>query len=305
MFQNVEFQSEGASLRGRLYLPDMNSDTVRGGKCPVVVMAHGFSATLTMATDKYAEAIRGAGFAALLYDHRNLGISDGEPRGEINPWIQARGYRDAINFVSNRPEIDGNRVAVWGDSLSGGEVLVVAACDDRVGAIVSQVGGCGSASAPDDPDGKLFELLRDTFLNGDVGTPDAAIGPMPIVSPDQNGTPSILKPLSAFRWFLEYGGRHGSGWVNWATRVLPKTPCPYHPGLCTPHINVPVLAFISPTDEMENANPNVMREAAESVPGRKEIVDIEGGHFELLFYPSEIFSQVAEKQCAFLKEVLG
>ncbi len=41
-------------------------------------MAHGFTTTINrMAADKYAERNREAGFAVLLYDYRNLGISDG------------------------------------------------------------------------------------------------------------------------------------------------------------------------------------------------------------------------------------
>ena len=38
-----------------------------------------------------AEVIRDSGCAALAYDHRKLGTSDGEPRGEVSSWIQARG----------------------------------------------------------------------------------------------------------------------------------------------------------------------------------------------------------------------
>jgi len=48
-------------------------------------MAHGFTTTINgMTADKYAERFRQAGYSVLLYDHRNLGISDGEPRQEIN-----------------------------------------------------------------------------------------------------------------------------------------------------------------------------------------------------------------------------
>ena len=48
-------------------------------------MAYGFSATITgMVADNYAEAFYDAGFAVLLYAHRNFGISGGEPRQEIN-----------------------------------------------------------------------------------------------------------------------------------------------------------------------------------------------------------------------------
>jgi uncharacterized protein len=93
--------------------------------------------------DGVAEVLYEAGFAVLLYDHRNFGISEGEPRGEINPWVQARGYRDAIDYVSSLPELDKSRVAVWGDSFSAGQVLVVGACEDRVKAIVSQTCACG------------------------------------------------------------------------------------------------------------------------------------------------------------------
>lgn len=87
MFSTVEFESQGSTLRGRFYRP------VGGEAFPVVVMAHGTSATITMAIDHYAEVFCAAGFAVLLYDHRTFGASGGEPRQEINPWVQARGYR--------------------------------------------------------------------------------------------------------------------------------------------------------------------------------------------------------------------
>ena len=83
MYNDVSFNSEGAELRGRHYRhPD--------GPKPTVVMTHGTTATITMAVDQYAEAIFGAGFDVLLYDHKNFGLSGGEPRQEINPWIQTR-----------------------------------------------------------------------------------------------------------------------------------------------------------------------------------------------------------------------
>ncbi len=115
MFRIVEFSSEGATLRGRLYAqPNLSQPS------PVVIMAHGFSATINgMVTDRYAETFYAVGLAVLLYDHRNFGISDVEPRQEINRWVQARGYRDAINFVTTLPEIDAARIAIWGNSSSG------------------------------------------------------------------------------------------------------------------------------------------------------------------------------------------
>jgi pimeloyl-ACP methyl ester carboxylesterase len=309
MFRNAEFLSEGATIRGRLYLRSegrprgslSNEDVSRQ---PVVIMTHGTSATITMVADRYAEVLNKAGFAVLLYDHRNLGISDGEPRGEINPWIQARGYRDAIGYVSSLSEIDASRIAVWGDSFSAGQVLVVGACDERVKAIVSQTTSCGPTMPPADPDGTLFSAVKRTFADGDVSMLDVVIGPMPVVSFDQHGTPSLLTPISAYRWFIEYGGRHGTRWENWVTRFIPRTPAPYHPSICAPHIKVPTLMIIAPQDEMPGANPIVARAAYDTITAKKQLVEIAGGHFGLLHYPSELFDQAARAQIEFLVQNL-
>ncbi len=51
LFKIVEFQSENATLRGRLFLPLGISENLS-----VVIMAHGFSATISgMVADKYAD----------------------------------------------------------------------------------------------------------------------------------------------------------------------------------------------------------------------------------------------------------
>src|SRR5438128_11228326 len=91
-------------------------------------------------------------------------------------------------------------------------------------------------------------------------------GAAPLVSSDQHGTPSLLTPISAYRWFIEYGGRHGTRWENWVTRVIPKTPAPYHPGICAPHIKVHTLMMIAPEDEMAGASPAIARAAYHGIP---------------------------------------
>jgi hypothetical protein len=297
-FEVVEFPSEGARLRGRLY---RSKDTKPSA---VVVMAHGTSATITMTTDSYAEVFQEAGLTVLLYDHRNFGVSGGAPRQEINPWIQARGYRDAVTFVQSQGGVDRDRIALWGDSYSGAEVVVVAAVDDRVTAVVAQVPACGTELPPSDPDGSLFALLRETLLEGDVGGgPGDTLGPMPVVSADQLTTPSLLPPIQAFRWFIEYGGRHGTGWHNVATRVVPKT-APFHAGIAARHLHRPLLMLIAPQDEMPHANPDVSRAAFEAVPATKHLIEIDGGHFGLLYFPSDLFDTSSRAQRDFLVQIL-
>ena len=292
----VEFESEGATLRGRLHLPEGE------GPFPAVAMSNGFCATITMSIQRYAERFAAGGIAALIWDHRNFGISDGEPRQEINPWLQARGYRSALDFLGGRADIDPERLAIWGDSMSGGIVVIVGACDERVRAVVSQVPACGRTPAPPDPDGARFERIRETLLNGDISpTPETTAGPMPVVSTDQVGSPSLLTPLTAFRWFIEFGARHNSGWVNRATRVIPPTPERYHVSLAAPFLRVPTLALLSPDDEMPGANPAVARATFDAVPGPKELVDIPGGHFGIMFDPSPELDLASSTQLDFLR----
>lgn len=299
-YRPIEFQSEGATLRGRLYSP-----LSAPNKLPVIIMANGYSATMQgMVADRYAEVFSKAGFAVLLYDHRNLGFSDGEPRQELNRWTQARGYQDAIDFAVTLPEIDSSRIGLWGDSMSGDEVIFVAAMDHRVKTVVAQVPACGRELPPPDPDGSLFESLKSTFYHGDIQTPESIVGPMPVVSFDQESVPSLLKPLTAYRWFMDYGTRFNTGWVNHATYVTPKVPTKFNSVICIPHIKAAILMMIADQDEMGGANPVVSTYAFSLAPEPKKLIQIDGGHFGLVYYPSEIFEKASKAQTEFFLQHL-
>jgi uncharacterized protein len=216
----VEFASEGATLRGLLLRPSAATRPL-----PTVVMAHGTSATVQMVTIDHARAFTRRGLQVLLYDHRNLGRSDGEPRQQINPWVQCRGYRDALGFAATQPEVDATRLALWGDSDSAAEVIVVAACDARPVAVVAQcpVFGASPPGLPASP--SVFDALRPQLLHGAVaGTPADTTGPLPVVSFDQGSCPSLLTPIQAFRWFIDFGGRPGSGWATSACSTRARRP---------------------------------------------------------------------------------
>jgi len=299
MFEIVEFPSEGALLRGRFYLPQ------RQAPFPVVIMTHGTTATITMALDHYAEVFRNAGLAVLLYDHRNFGMSGGEPRQQINPWIQARGYRDAVNYLLTRSDVRADRIAAWGDSYSGMIALVVGALEPRLAAVAAQCPACGMEKPNIEPSDENLRMMRAIFVDGDVrGTPETTVGPMPVVSSDQAGSPSLLKPIQAFRWFIEYGGRHGSLWENRVTRVAPPTPVPFNAYVAAPYIDTPTFVMVGRDDEMVHCNRDVTKATHDLMRCPKQWVDIDGGHFGLLYYPSEIFSKASALQCKFLVDSL-
>lgn len=297
--QPVAFESEGAVLRGFLYRAERGDPPY-----PMIVMAHGTSATISMVADRYAEVFASAGISALLYDHRNFGLSGGEPRQEINPWVQCRGYRDAITYAGSLDDHDPDRIALWGDSYSAGGVYLVAASDARVKAVVAQCPVFGVAPPEAEPSSEVFDRIRGTLDSADASTDADVTGPMPVVSPDQLGTPSLLQPIQAFRWFIEYGGRHGTGWLNRVTRVIPSTAGPYSPFLCAPYVTAPSLMMVAPGDEMPHANPDVSRQAFDLIPGEKEWYEIEGGHFGLLYHPSYLFDEASSVQADFLRSRL-
>ena len=116
-FEKIEFVSEGAVLRGRLYRPSNVT-----GDVPVVIMAHGFS-VLAAYLDDFATDFAQAGFAVLVFDHRNFGESDGTPRYGFDNLLQIRGYRDAISFVFSQRGIDKQKIAVWGESATSLEAI--------------------------------------------------------------------------------------------------------------------------------------------------------------------------------------
>ena len=135
MREDLQFESlDGTDLAAYFYTPDDGE-----GPFPAIVLSHGFGAVKEMALDRYAEIFCAAGFACLLYDHRNTGSSGGAPRGEIDPWQQISDMRDAITVVWSRAEVDADRIGLWGTSYSGGHSLVVAATDPRIRCVVSVV----------------------------------------------------------------------------------------------------------------------------------------------------------------------
>lgn len=295
MTREIEFVSHGVTLRGLLDLPRAATSPP-----PIVIMAHGFSATIDgMVAERYAEVFRGAGLATLLFDHRGFGRSGGEPRQRIDHWLQVIGYRDAIDFVSTLTDVDGSRPALWGDSLSGGCVIVVAAFDARVAAVITQVPACGDTPPPSDDDGAIVRAMRRLFSSAELCADPDVEGPMPVVSADQMHAPSALTPLSAFRWFMAYGAMHGTSWQNWIT-VAQRAAEPYHPVLCAGHVHAPALFVVAADDEMPGANAAISRLAFGRAAGPKELLEIGGGHFGLLYHPGDLFDRASRAERDFL-----
>jgi fermentation-respiration switch protein FrsA (DUF1100 family) len=135
MYRDIEFLSDGVTIRGRLYLPAQAGDR----PLPAVIMAPGFGGLIQHSAQQYAETFAQGGLAALIYDHPRFGISDGTPRQDVDPVLQRRTYRDAISFAQTLGEVAPDRIGLWGSSYGGGHVIEVAAQERRVRCVVAQV----------------------------------------------------------------------------------------------------------------------------------------------------------------------
>lgn len=134
MRSNIEFLSNGVTVRGWLYTPDQGE-----GPFPTIIMAGGWCYVKEIVQPHYAQMFADNGFAAVLFDYRNFGESDGDRRQHIDPNMQIEDYRSAISHAETVKEVDANRIGVWGLSYSGGHSLVLAAIDSRVKCAVSQI----------------------------------------------------------------------------------------------------------------------------------------------------------------------
>ena len=133
--EDVEFTSNGTTCRGWYYRPTDEADAPG----PAVVLAGGWCYVREIVMPTYAESLARSGVGALVFDYRNFGVSDGDDRQHIDPWAQITDYQHALSYLSRRPDVDPDRLGAWGISYSGGHVLILAAVDPRVKAIVSIV----------------------------------------------------------------------------------------------------------------------------------------------------------------------
>jgi uncharacterized protein len=119
------------------YLPACTSELAGPSGRPCVVMAHGLGGTRDGGLMPYAEGFAAAGLDVVLFDYRGFADSTGTPRQLVSHRRQRQDYHAAITAARQMRGVDPERIVLWGTSFSGGHVVVVAARDKRVAAVIS------------------------------------------------------------------------------------------------------------------------------------------------------------------------
>jgi fermentation-respiration switch protein FrsA (DUF1100 family) len=292
---DVSFSAQGTAVRAWLYLPEHQS-----GPVPCIVMAHGLGGTKDAGLEPYAARFRDAGFAVLAFDYRHFGASGGDPRQLA--WIpyQLEDYAAAVEFVRGLEEIDADRIALWGTSLSGGHVIVAAAKDQRIACVVAQCPWLDGRAATIEGMrqggiGQLFRLVP--HAQRDLVRSFLRLPPHVIPLVGRPGTVAVMPMAEAWDALGELAP---DGFVNQAcARILIRMD-KYRPVTHVGKVRCPVLLQMCDQDVRDPEH--FVRETAKRLGDLAEVIHYPIAHFDI--YVGDGFKQGVRDQLAFFRKHL-
>jgi len=298
----VQFDSQGVTCAADLWLPRQPSPV------PAVVLANGFSGTKDWIVPRFAAGFAAAGLAALTFDYRHLGLSAGQPRQLVDPQRQRADLRAAFAYLCSRPEVDAQRVALWGTSLGGSHVVEFAAGEPRIAAVVCTMPALDAvrgmdlkakvAAAGIGRGATAAVMLRlagaaaQDALRGALGMPPRYLA---VYGPPGQAFFTDAALADRFRTVAA----SSPTWKNAvAARFLFHAPR-YRPGTLE-RIRAPMFFSLAARDL--DVSPAFIKELVAGRPLRT-VREYDAGHFDL--YHAPLFEQVVADQQAFLVEALG
>lgn len=272
--RDVTFASGAAECAGWFFPP------VGGAAgAPAVAMAHGMGAVKEMYIEQFARRFAEAGIGALLFDYRYYGASGGEPRHRILPREQIEDYRSALTWLSRQPEVDADRLGVWGTSFSGGHVLHLGAYDARVKAVVSQVGAMDLyENARRVTTLEQFEAFRTMAVHerlrratdgGEVYIPNAA--------PPGAG-PAMQVDQETYDWLMQAQTTVAPSWRNEVAVSSFEAILEHAPAKSIERVSPRPLLMILATEDKWTP-PELIRDAYARAGEPKRLLEIAGGHY--------------------------
>ena len=285
------FLSGGVSCAATLRLPANHA----GLPLPAILMVQGWGGTQNMLTPPYCEEFTRAGFAVMTFDYPGWGDSAGLPRNQINPRQRLRDADAALAHLKSLPQVDADRVVLWGSSFGGGHVIELAAEHPGLLGVIAQVPVLdGMAAVRAVP---LLRLLRFAlYALADLvrfGRPLY----IPVVSaPGEFGSMDRDDAHKAMRMAVAANGRPYDNRVS-ARSLLHMGP--YRPFKRLKDIRVPTLIVGGTSDTVAPFIESRIRDANNPC---LQVRSIEANHFEPYFEPA--FSSLIDFELAFLQSLL-
>lgn len=268
---------------------------------PTVVLAHVFGAPRAWGLARFADRFAAEGFAAVVFDYRHFGTSEGSPRRLINPTRQLEDWQAVLTHVRALETVDADRIALWGTSFSGGHVIATARDTPNVRAVVSMVPFVDGRAVMAHQTAHLTTVERLRTLGAALGdrlTAASGLAPIerPIVSDPHGG--GLVDTPGAKEGFLSLVPEGATVVNRTPARVVLDLPR-YRPGLPADAVDVPVHVVIALDDQLLPVEP--METLVESLPDAT-VHRVETGHFGV--HAAPWFEPVVAEQVTFLTDAL-
>ena len=137
MKRAVEFYSEGFKLCGDVYTPD---SLAPGEQRAGVLLCHGYTGVKDLYLPDNARVLNEAGYVVMTFDYKGWGESEGKSPHRLAPYSRVADVQAAMTFLGIQPEVDEERIGIYGTSYGGATVSWVGAIDPRAKCVVSVVG---------------------------------------------------------------------------------------------------------------------------------------------------------------------
>lgn len=280
--EDVQFTSGGVTCRAWFY------EGTPGA--PVVVLGHGLGGVRTMRLDAFAERFAAEGYSCLVFDYRHFGDSDGEPRQLLDIDRQLQDWAAAIAYART---LGSGRVVLWGTSFGGGHVIVAAARDGDIAAVVSQcpfTDGLASALATNPlVAAKVTLRALGDRVRGTIGRT-----PRMIPLAGRPGSTALMSTPDALDGYLALLPEAGTFRNEVFARIGLDIPL-RRPGRHASKVTCPILFSVCETDSVAPAKAT-LRHAARAPRGEVRLYP--EGHFAI--YVGEAFERVVADQIEFL-----
>ncbi|MDR1876096.1 MAG: carboxymuconolactone decarboxylase family protein [Flavobacteriaceae bacterium] len=133
--QKVSFSNRvRITVVGNLYFP---ANVDKNKKYAAIVVGHTFTGVKEQTSGLHARKLAELGYIALAFDASFWGESGGTPRNIEVPEIRVEDFSAAVDFLSNHPQVDAQRIGVLGICGGGGYAVSAAQIDHRIKAVAT------------------------------------------------------------------------------------------------------------------------------------------------------------------------